>query len=798
MYLCSQTDSRIHFDFSFCFSSPTDSQGKRGSNCNAKGTMRSSLDESRRCCFPILVLITGVVLFVLAAAKRGLYPSPFSVKGASFVVEKDVEHSDNEASSYGDDESQITTINRPIEVTKGQVEMNDGPLFVVVADKRSGADHVMRILNQRDEICASGDYPTSALMNNDISWIENDSTEKGCTLAFIRKNIAQIVQDVPENETSPRCSADYNAANDELRPHLQRFCNMIAVLDGNYSAPAISNVFVDAFLNDPDNKYTGCSCPKAAVVKGLKVNADWISEEIPLETTAVHGAKIVRLTRRNLFERFMSINVAQKTNIWSIQSEQDKASQMEAYVNADNTIDIDYMLLQFEDMLYDDQNTDSWVKKNAGEILWIDYAHIRNNPAFAFERIYSFLGIDAAMDHYQTSAMIPYEGKALLQYIANAEEVIDVLRASGFGHFIGADNYPEVQHIIYNIASVRVTNNFRGLKVTVVGEGNKDAGPSARFNAALPFLRRMTPDNLVILSDVHSGGMNHHIRSMSTFYTELGKMRKHFEQLTHDHPGAIVVSASESVYLGGTFVAGKTRDMVKIIDALKIDAKDDDRAILTDYMHKNPDQIVIDYDRKMFGIGFEGVRSKVDHCSPIIDDEYFEMTTSPLLLQSSKNMSCSSNNTKLHFPAWDENGIKVKPILRHIDELLIDDVSLRGIQRYFGKEILYIIDDKGVWGSDVKRDKYRVKPTENFLAFVHKEVMETDARSPRWSKLQQLIQSSVGFPYFAWYGDWRSCNLKNSGEDSVPVFTTCAGTTCSHSFPMPAYMVSLSEGYLVV
>jgi Glycosyl transferase family 90 len=145
------------------------------------------------------------------------------------------------------------------------------------------------------------------------------------------------------------------------------------------------------------------------------------------------------------------------------------------------------------------------------------------------------------------------------------------------------------------------------------------------------------------------------------------------------------------------------------------------------------------------------------------------------------------------YPMWEDAGIDIKPILGHIDQLFVHNKSLANIDPHFGSEIMYIMDSTGVWGTEVRRDKYRVLPTEAFLVKAHAELMElakapaNSAESHRWSALQRTIQTT-GFPYWGWYGDWKFCNAQNMGTESVPLFTTCATTSCPLSFPTPSYM----------
>jgi hypothetical protein len=148
------------------------------------------------------------------------------------------------------------------------------------------------------------------------------------------------------------------------------------------------------------------------------------------------------------------------------------------------------------------------------------------------------------------------------------------------------------------------------------------------------------------------------------------------------------------------------------------------------------------------------------------------------------------------FPAWGGEGIAIEPILNHVDSLFRNKTSLEGIERHYGAEILYVVDNEGFWGSDflVTRDKDRVAPTEqlNLLAAYQLIMNESNNnRTARVSRLRKVVKS-VGLPYWAWYGDWKSCAYQNApgnnnSSDTVPLFTTCALRECRRAFPSPSY-----------
>lgn len=57
----------------------------------------------------------------------------------------------------------------------------------------------------------------------------------------------------------------------------------------------------------------------------------------------------------------------------------------------------------------------------------------------------------------------------------------------------------------------------------------------------------------------------------------------------------------DDVYLNAGLIAGKAQDLLKVIEKAEIGKEEDDQAVLTDFMYKNPDSIVLDYGQKLFG-----------------------------------------------------------------------------------------------------------------------------------------------------------------------------------------------------
>ena len=71
----------------------------------------------------------------------------------------------------------------------------------------------------------------------------------------------------------------------------------------------------------------------------------------------------------------------------------------------------------------------------------------------------------------------------------------------------------------------------------------------------------------------------------------------------------------DDIYLNSGLIVGYVQDVLRVIKAADIQATEDDQAVLTDYMHRHPEDIVLDYGQTMFGNnrgGLEGGSS--DSC----------------------------------------------------------------------------------------------------------------------------------------------------------------------------------------
>jgi len=209
---------------------------------------------------------------------------------------------------------------------------------------------------------------------------------------------------------------------------------------------------------------------------------------------------------------------------------------------------------------------------------------------------------------------------------------------------------------------------MRGINVTIIGQGAEFSGVGSKYLAAVPVLKDLPDDSLVVLSDSRDIITNiHQAKSHSQnleLYSALSHFRDTFSELTSNAKSSVVVSAEAQccgsalhniepgdlfskdlkrtgracslkkpscvlkdlntegkpwddfmkksaqkrgmtdladVYLNAGLLAAKAKDLLKFIKTLDIRKEEDDQAVLTALMYRNPDSIVLDYEQSMFG-----------------------------------------------------------------------------------------------------------------------------------------------------------------------------------------------------
>ena len=206
--------------------------------------------------------------------------------------------------------------------------------------------------------------------------------------------------------------------------------------------------------------------------------------------------------------------------------------------------------------------------------------------------------------------------------------------------------------------------NIPGITVVVVGHGTTFEGFGSKYEAILPALHEMDADTLVVMSDSRDVLINHQwIQHEGADGSSVGQeFVKAFETLTSTYPGAIVASAEaqccvgaltfatpgdyfdedgkrkgracysghapclwngddkvipwvnfmndlalskvgnvKDMYLNAGLITGRAGDLLRILETADIEVYEDDQAVLTDFMYRRPNELILDYNQLLFG-----------------------------------------------------------------------------------------------------------------------------------------------------------------------------------------------------
>lgn len=207
--------------------------------------------------------------------------------------------------------------------------------------------------------------------------------------------------------------------------------------------------------------------------------------------TSFKGAKVIRLKRSNLWDRYKSMLTAQSEGIWHARDADD--------VNSNNNI---ALYVPVKRMIYNlmlrkrlDDEADEWAKAHASEVLNIDYEECKASPDKCQSILFDFLGVDITeADKAETSVLAFVKGSDPLEGIENREEVAEALGSNGFGDFIGLSNHTQLQLLIYETEALEATSTSHhvrramemgGINVTVIGQGTNHKGFGSKYVAAV-------------------------------------------------------------------------------------------------------------------------------------------------------------------------------------------------------------------------------------------------------------------------------------------------------------------------
>jgi lipopolysaccharide biosynthesis glycosyltransferase len=439
---------------------------------------------------------------------------------------------------------------------------------------------------------------------------------------------------------------------------------------------------------------------------------------------------------------------------------------------------------------------------------------------------------------YKSSFAMFTNTDSTMDYIENRGEIKELMGINGWDHFMANEKYSPIQFLTYEENDMLAdSRRYMGINSTLFGQDHTAEGHGNKYTAVLPLLKNMDPDILVVVSNDRDGRVNFPVGDHEMMFKFLYNFRKRFEDITSKFPGAVVAStesdccatalthaspgdfidvkgqrktracfsgdpdclwqgddkarpwqefmkdlaakrtdpSTESVYLDSSLLTGRAGDLVKLISSIAIVGKEDDRAVLADFMYRNPDLLVLDYEQQLMGESRKlpktdakrGCFARSDSVTAVSRRlDAVSAESQPMFIYSPRDLGCGDVEKQLapKYPIWDKGGIKLRPILEHMNRV-VDMTESIVLPPYYGRkpdyrqgpEVPYIFDDKGVWTSKVIRDRtnnetffWRMKPTEGLAKVAHEILMRDDPNAARWSRLKASVRSG-GFPYWAWY-----------------------------------------------
>lgn len=731
-------------------------------------------------------------------------------------------------------------------------------LFVLLAStENTGASFIMSTLDKHPDVCAGENglpdgFTADALRPQGVDWFPACSRKVGCTFEFVQKHVLHLVKNIAEDGVTPeKCLDGYQSRDgDPPRQHLKRLCNFAKKLGGNFTTGALERVWVDAFM-DEDQSLFDCKCVRGVKAKVLKIMAEWITypnypgeplgpPKLNFNGTKLHGSKIIRLKRKNLWARYKSKIFSEQSKIFHPSSPSDKQVQYRALQEAGNvTVDLQHLKWHLKWMDAMDRAGDEWASDHASSILWLDYEDCRNDTKSCFERIHEFLGVDSS--HMKTLAML-YESTFAsmaqmdnrMDFISNKELVVEFLGSNGYDQFV---EYKPIQLLLYQEDEMLInTRTSPGINTTFFGydRGAEDFG--SKLMSVMPLLSSLPPESIVVIGDARNTFVD---MPMGNEIDTLSRFKKYFSMVT-DRMGAVVFpvgtmhcssafvhvapgdlftekgnrkgracsskspgctrndsenktamwssfmrshcnnNLTKQIFLDTSMLAGKAINIQRLLKMANLASNEDEQAVFSDLFYHRPDLFFLDYDHLLFG-SLLNARQTQNVESELARDG----TSNALFKRNPEFFECGNSNQAdfFSFPAWKGNGINPDLIFNHIDQVFNFGPILSP-----EPELLYYVDNDGIWSCEYLRSKvqdetryWRMTPVEEMAAQAHKILIE-DGNSPRWGALKKTM-GAVGFPIWLWYGDSRGCS-------PIPIFTNSANRECKHAFPIPSHQVA--------
>ena len=207
-----------------------------------------------------------------------------------------------------------------------------------------------------------------------------------------------------------------------------------------------------------------------------------------MKDTVFEGAKIIRLKRTNLWDRYKSLLKAQETALWHARKDEEVAG-MEVSLH----VPVEKMVEDIAWMKRVDDEADDWAEQHASEVIYVDYEECKASSDSCRASMFDFLGVNTSNYNPEASISAFAKGKDPLQGVENREEGAKALGANGFGGFVGDGDYTQLQLLLFKTEPLETTaaarhvrraSEMRGINVTVLGQGTRFRGFGSKYLAA--------------------------------------------------------------------------------------------------------------------------------------------------------------------------------------------------------------------------------------------------------------------------------------------------------------------------
>ena len=266
--------------------------------------------------------------------------------------------------------------------------------------------------------------------------------------------------------------------------------------------------------------------------------------------------------------------------------------------------------------------------------------------------------------------------------------------------------------------------NLFGLETTIFGNNDKFNGFSSKYQSFKPYLSGVSDDTLVILADGRDVLINHDARFTSKYYQRVisdtfsritktknqvvvsteaqccvaamthfkpgemfddgftrtsracssgandckwlnNGMKSVWESVMHARAKNVTGSIQEDVFPNAGLMMGLSTDVYKLIEKLSLYEFEDDQAVLTDFIYRFPDFIVLDYNQELFGnnrwtLGQHGCMFKSNGMQMV---HTTTLTTPAFLHSPGKYYECSNNISRaLHQVVPDRRRLSMNTV----------------------------------------------------------------------------------------------------------------------------------------